>query len=648
MIAFTRTAAHSLEGKRMKRNTQPADKTQTIANAHDSAPRRGMRLALAQLDVTVGDLDGNAARMLAAARRAHAAGATVVAFPELALTGYPPEDLLLKPAFVADNLRALDDLAAATTDLTGLTLVVGFVDRVVDIYNAAALVRDGKRVGVYHKQYLPNYGVFDEDRYFSAGVTAPVFVIDGANVGVTICEDIWYPGGAHAVQAAAGAEVLLNISASPFFVGKQGARERMLATRAADSGAIVAYLNLVGGQDELVFDGASVVFNGRGELVARALPFAEDLLIVDLDIEDVFRTRLHDPLRRKDQEVLRLDREGAPARIVVSSAPSQPTAATAQQRTPAVSVEGAESPSLGAPGRIEPPLSRLEEAYRALTLGVADYARKSGFTSALIALSGGIDSALTATVAVDALGADQVVGVSLPSRYSSEGSRDDARALAENLGIRFLTIPIEGMFAAALDALREPLTTFPPTTSTLTEENLQARIRGNLLMALSNQSGALVLTTGNKSEMAVGYATLYGDMAGGFAVLKDVFKTMVYDLSRWRNERALAETGHILIPVATIEKPPSAELRPDQRDTDALPPYETLDPILRAYVEEDRDYAGVVALGFAPEDVRRVMALVDHSEYKRRQAPPGVKITPRAFGRDRRLPIADAYQGSRA
>jgi len=602
-----------------------------------------MRLALAQLDVTVGDLDGNAARMLAAARRAHAAGANIVAFPELALTGYPPEDLLLKPAFVADNLRALDQIAAATADLSGLTLVVGFVDRAIDIYNAAALLRDGQRVGVYHKQYLPNYSVFDENRYFSAGATAPVFVIDGVNIGVTICEDIWYPGGAHAFQAAAGAEALLNISASPFFVGKQGARERMLATRAADSGAIVAYLNLVGGQDELIFDGASVVFNGRGELLARALPFAEDLLIVDLDIEDVFRTRLHDPLRRKDQEVLRLDREGAPAPIVISPTPSQPAAAT--QHAPAVSVEGAESPSLGAPGRIEPPLSRLEEAYRALTLGVADYARKSGFQSALIALSGGIDSALTATIAVDALGADHVVGVSLPSRYSSAGSRDDARALAENLGMRYLTIPIEGMFAAGLDALREPLTTFPPTTSTLTEENLQARIRGNLLMALSNQSGALVLTTGNKSELAVGYATLYGDMAGGFAVLKDVFKTTLYDIARWRNERALAETGRLLIPLASIEKPPSAELRPDQRDTDALPPYEVLDPILRAYVEEDRDFAGVVALGFAPDIVRRVMALVDHSEYKRRQAPPGVKITPRAFGRDRRLPIANAYHG---
>jgi len=631
------------------RHSQTTDDTRDAADATvtgGAAARRGMRLALAQIDVTVGDLDGNAARVQAAARRAYAAGANVVAFPELALTGYPPEDLLLKPAFVADNLRAVDDLAAATADLAGLTLVVGFVDRVVDIYNAAALVRDGKRVGVYHKQYLPNYGVFDEDRYFSAGVSAPVFVIDGVAVGVTICEDIWYPGGAHAAQAAAGAEVLLNISASPFFVGKQGARERMLATRAADSGAIVAYLNLVGGQDELVFDGASVVFNGRGELVARALPFAEDLLIVDLDIEDVFRTRLHDPLRRKDQEVLRLDREGAHTPVVVSPAPSQPVSAATH--TPAVSVEGAESPSLGAPGRIEPPLSRIEEAYRALSLGVADYARKSGFTSALIALSGGIDSALTATVAVDALGAEHVVGVSLPSRYSSEGSRDDARALAENLGIRLLTIPIEGMFAAALDALREPLATFPPTTSTLTEENLQARIRGALLMALSNQSDALVLTTGNKSEMAVGYATLYGDMAGGFAVLKDVFKTMVYDLSRWRNERALAETGHVLIPLPTIEKPPSAELRPDQRDTDALPPYETLDPILRAYVEEDRDFAGVVALGFAPDIVRRVMKLVDHSEYKRRQAPPGVKITPRAFGRDRRLPIANAYHGGPA
>src|SRR5579875_1272538 len=519
-------------GRQDTREHAPTTETQEARGRASEPSPRQLRLALAQIDVSVGDLSGNSERILSAACQAQREGARVVAFPELALTGYPPEDLLLKPGFISDNLRALDQLAQASADLRDMTLVVGFVDRQTDIFNAAALLRNGEQVGVYHKHYLPNYGVFDEDRYFSAGTETPVFLIDGVAVGVTICEDIWYPGGAPARQAAAGAEVLLNISASPFFAGKQGARERMLATRAADSAAIVAYLNLVGGQDELIFDGSSVVFDAEGELIARAHPFAEDLLVVTLAIEDVFRTRLHNPLRRKDEETLRLAREGAIAPIVISLAPSAALAKdTKPEGAPDVSVEGAKTPALGTPGRIEPLPSRLEEVYCALTLGVGDYVRKNGFQSALVALSGGIDSALTAAIAVDALGANRVIGVSLPSRYSSEGSRDDARALAENLGIRFLTIPIEGIFAAGLKALREPLTTFPPTTSTLTEENLQARIRGNLMMALSNQSGALLLTTGNKSEMAVGYATLYGDMAGGFAVLKDVFKTLIYDLA---------------------------------------------------------------------------------------------------------------------
>ncbi|MEO7003129.1 MAG: NAD+ synthase [Ktedonobacterales bacterium] len=600
---------------------------------------RRLRIALAQINVTVGDLAGNVARMLAAARQAHDEGATLVAFPELALTGYPPEDLLLKPGFVADNLAALDHLTRETANLSGLTLVVGFVDRVVDIYNAAAVLREGRRYGVYHKQYLPNYGVFDEDRYFSAGTRTPLFIIDGVTVGVSICEDAWRPVGVPTTQGAAGAEVLLNISASPFFVGKQGARERMLATRAADTGAMVAYLNLVGGQDELVFDGSSVVFDGHGELVARARAFAEDLLVVDLDIEEVFRTRLHDPLRREDRAI---PQELPIERIVVSQAPATPPAA---RHTPAVSVKDAAPPRLGSPARIEPLPDRVEEAYRALVLGVGDYVRKCDFHEAIIGLSGGIDSALTAAIAVDALGPDKVIGISMPSRYSSTGSRDDAQALAQNLGIRYLSMPIEAMFAATMETLREPLATFPPVTHTLTEENVQARLRGLLWMALSNQSGAIVLTAGNKSEMAVGYATLYGDMAGGFAVLKDVFKTLVYDLARWRNARAQDEIGHLLIPPSTIEKPPSAELRPDQRDTDALPPYDVLDSILRAYVEEDRSFAGIVALGFAPDAVRQVMRLVDRSEYKRRQAPPGVKITARAFGRDRRLPITNAYRG---
>lgn len=602
-------------------------------DGHNNGRRkaRQLRLALAQINVTVGDLSGNVTRIVAAAREARAAGATVVCAPELAIPGYPPEDLLLKPGFVSDNLRALDDLRRASAELSGITIITGFVDRAQDLFNAAAVIREGAVVGVYHKQYLPNYGVFDEDRYFSAGSETPTFVIDGAQVGVSICEDIWYPNGSPASQAYAGAEALLNISASPFFAGKQEARERMLSTRASDTGCIVAYVNLVGGQDELIFDGRSVVFDGQGELVARAKAFDEDLLIVDLDVEEVFRTRLHDPRRRKDRDAL--SETFAPP-IIVSRAPAP------VRRAPDVSVHDAVTPALGAPGRIEPLPDRVEEVYRALTLGVRDYVLKGGFSQALVALSGGIDSALTAVIAVDALGADKVIGVSLPSRYSSQGSQDDARALAGNLGIQFMTMAIEPMYAAAMEILAEPLATFGPTTSTLTEENMQARIRGSLMMALSNRSGAILLTTGNKSEMAVGYATLYGDMAGGFAVLKDVFKTLVYDLSRWRNEQA----GREIIPWATIEKPPSAELRPDQKDTDSLPPYTVLDPILRAYVEEDRSFDALAQLGFDPGVTRAVMSLVDRSEYKRRQSPPGVKITSRAFGRDRRLPITNGYR----
>jgi NAD+ synthase (glutamine-hydrolysing) len=451
---------------------------------------------------------------------------------------------------------------------------------------------------------------------------------------VSICEDIWYPNGPPEDQASAGAELLVNLSASPFFVGKQSGRERMLATRAADSGAIVAYVNLVGGQDELIFDGSSTIFDEEGELLARGKAFTPDLLLADLDIEAVFRTRLHDPRRRKE----RLGASSETLPIVVS--PARAGAGASARPAPPI----ATAPRLGPASRVEPPLSRVEEAYRALVLGVRDYARKNGFAEVVIGLSGGIDSALTAVVAADALGAAHVLGVAMPSRYSTAGSRDDARALAEQLGIRLLTLPIEGMFAAALETLREPFAAGPPSASTLAEENLQARIRGNLLMALSNRSGALVLTTGNKSEMATGYATLYGDMAGGFAVLKDVRKTLVYELARWRN----TQDDTAVIPASTIEKPPSAELRPDQRDTDSLPPYPVLDPILRAYVEEDRDFDQIVALGFDPEIVRRVLALVDRSEYKRRQAPPGIKITPRAFGRDRRLPLTSAYRGQPA
>ncbi len=598
---------------------------------------RRLRLALAQINVTVGDLDGNVHRIVQGMHEAAAAGADVVAFPELALTGYPPEDLLLKPGFVADNLRSLATLARATRDFPGLTVVVGFADREMDLFNAAAILRDGERAGVYHKHYLPTYSVFDEDRYFSAGVAVPNYLINGVTAGINICEDIWYPDGPPTTQAYAGAELLLNISASPFYVGKQEARERMLATRAADTGAVVAYVNLVGGQDELVFDGASVVFDERGELMARARMFAEDLLVLDLDIEGVFRTRLHDPRRRKERPFAPdAAQEQQRQAIFISGSPTttKPVDTTPPPHT---------SPDrLGPVARVEPLPPPVEQAYRALVLGTRDYVRKNGFQDAVIALSGGIDSALTAAIAVDALGSEHVWGVSMPSRYSSAGSRDDARALADHLGIRYLTLPIEETLAAALGTRRETLESYDPRpASTLTEENLQARIRGLFLMALSNRFGSIVLTTGNKSELAVGYATLYGDMAGGFAVLKDVFKTTVYDLARWRN----AQAGSDLIPQATIEKPPSAELRPDQKDTDSLPPYETLDPILRAYVEEDRGLAQIVALGFDAETVARVMRLVDKSEYKRRQAPPGIKITERAFGRDRRLPLTSAYRG---
>jgi NAD+ synthase (glutamine-hydrolysing) len=606
-----------------------APMTQRVAR-HELAART-LRLALAQINAAVGDLAGNTRRITEGMDAATAAGAQIVCFPELALTGYPPEDLLLKPSFITDNLRALDLLARHTADLPHLTAIVGFVDRDVDIFNAAAVLHDGRVVGIYHKHFLPNYGVYDEDRYFAPGTSAPCFLIDGVLVGVSICEDIWYPDGPATAQASAGAELLLNISASPFHVGKQEARERMLATRAADSGAIVAYLNLVGGQDELIFDGCSTVFDEEGDLLARARAFAPDLLVADLDVESVFRTRLHDPRRRKE----RGEAERALTPIVVSTAPAHPPA-SAHDRLPA-----ATEARLGLTGRIEPPLAREAEAYQALVLGVRDYVGKNGFRDVVIALSGGIDSALTATIAVDALGPEHVLGVSMPSRYSSAGSKDDAAALAANLGIRLVTLPIEPMFSAALTTLTPALADAPAASAGLTEENLQARLRGNLLMALSNRLGSLVLTTGNKSEMAVGYATLYGDMAGGFAVLKDVFKTLVYELARWRN----AQGERPVIPASSIEKPPSAELRPDQRDEDSLPPYRLLDPILRAYVEEDRDFEEIVALGFEPAVVQRTLALVDRSEYKRRQAPPGVKITARAFGRDRRLPLTSGYRG---
>jgi NAD+ synthase (glutamine-hydrolysing) len=570
-----------------------------------------LRIALTQINVTVGALDGNVAKILANVEAAKAQGADMVVFPELAIPGYPPEDLLLKPSFVEANLAALEQVAAASEDIL---IVVGFADRQDDIYNAAAVCYDGRVAGVYHKQYLPNYGVFDENRYFQAGDEAPVFRRGDATFGVNICEDIWYPGGPTRAQAfLGGAQLIVNISASPYHAGKGAHRERMLATRAADNIAIVAFCNLVGGQDELVFDGQSLAFDAQGNLLARGRAFEEDLVVVDLDLGAVFNRRLHDPRRRK---------------IVRESTDAVPTLSLSHTPT--------REPKSKLPQREIAPLARLEEIYTALTLGTRDYVRKNGFQTVLVGMSGGIDSSLVASIATDALGPEHVVGVRNPSRYTSDMSNDVAARLAANLGIRLLTIPIEPAFEAYLAMLADQ---FAGTEPGVAEENIQARIRGNLWMALSNKFGWLVLTAGNKSEMSVGYATLYGDMAGGFAVIKDVPKTLVYELAEWRNTQAP------VIPEDAITRPPTAELRPDQKDTDSLPPYPVLDPILKAYVEEDRRAEEIVALGFDPETVQRVIRMVDRSEYKRRQAPPGVRITQRAFGRDRRLPITNWFKG---
>ena len=577
---------------------------------------RNLRLAMAQINTTVGDLEGNTTKVLEHIRRAKAQHADLVVFPEMAIPGYPPEDLLFKPSFIRSNIEKMHEVVANSQ---GITVVVGFVDSQGDIYNAAAVAHDGQLVGVYHKMYLPNYGVFDEDRYFKAGSQCPVFVVNGIHIGVNICEDIWYALGPAAVQREAGAEIIVNINASPYHAGKLDFRERMVATRASDNEVYVSYTNLVGGQDELVFDGGSVVFDQGGELVARGKQFEEDLVVVDLDMDAVFRHRLRDPRPRKERPIL--SAIGASQVVHVS------------EHTPA-------GPKTALDGCIAKPLDPLAETYSALVLGTGDYVRKSGFRKVVIGLSGGIDSSLTATIAADALGSENVLCVAMPSRYSSEGSLLDAQSLTRNLGIELMTVPIEEAFEAMLHMLSGPFRDSPPNVA---EENIQTRVRGNILMALSNKFGWLVLTTGNKSEFATGYATLYGDMAGGFAVIKDVPKTLVYQLAQYRNEHGSPRNA---IPQSVIEKAPSAELKPDQTDQDTLPPYDLLDGILKAYVEEDRSYADIVDMGFDSETVQRVIAMVDRNEYKRRQAPPGVKITPRAFGRDRRLPIVNRYRQS--
>lgn len=577
---------------------------------------RRLRIGMAQINTTVGDFAGNTQKILEAIGEARSLGVDLLTFPELATCGYPPEDLLFKPQFIEANLRSLDKVVASSS---GLTIVIGFVDAEGDIYNAAAVIHDGKLISVYHKIHLPNYGVFDENRYFQAGRECPVYTIAGVGVGINICEDIWYEAGPCTVQAYSGAEVIVNISASPYHFGKGDSRERMLRTRASNNIAIIAYNNLVGGQDELVFDGNSLVLNERGQVIARGKQFEEDLIVTDVNVETIFRARLHDP-RWKKETLLLEEQRWHSSKIIVSETP------LASQKPPL-------------PPRQLEVRSLPGEVYNALVLGTRDYILKNGFKKVLIGLSGGIDSSLVATIAVDALGPSNVIGVAMPSRYSSPGSISDAELLAQNLSIRLITTPIEKVFQAYLETLAS---SFERTAPNVAEENIQTRIRGNILMALSNKFGWIVLTTSNKSEMATGYTTLYGDMAGGFAVIKDVPKTMVYELAKYRNSLADSE----LIPSAIIDKPPSAELKPDQRDTDTLPPYDLLDPVLTAYVEEDKSVEQIIATGIDEEVVKRAARLVDTSEHKRRQAPPGVKITPRAFGRDRRLPITNRFKGS--
>ena len=556
-----------------------------------------IRIALAQINCTVGDLKGNCRKILEYAEKAEKYDADLVSFPELAVTGYPPEDLLLKPKFVEDNVAAVQELSRS---IRNIVAVVGFVDKGRrGVYNSAAVISAGEIKGIYHKMRLPNYAVFDEKRYFNSGKNPLVFLFGQHPFGVTICEDIWLPGGPTAAQARYGARFICNINASPYHAGKIKLREEIIRAQARSNGVIMAYTNLVGGQDELVFDGQSMVIDKDGTLLARAEAFKEDLLIVDIKL----------PAEATVRSTKRL--------VKVTDAPAR------QKKVP---VEK----------RVAPPLKAAEEVYQALVLGLRDYVQKNGFKKVVLGLSGGIDSALVAVLAADALGKENVMCVFMPSRFSSEASRVDAKELCENLDARFFEISIEHIYDAYLETLSPVFSGLQPD---ITEENIQARIRGNIIMALSNKFGWLVLTTGNKSEMSVGYATLYGDMAGGFAVIKDVPKTLVYRICRWRNSLSR------VIPERVLTKAPTAELKPDQKDTDTLPPYETLDPILKAYVEEDEDPAKIIAAGYDPETVNRVIRMVDMSEYKRRQSPPGIRITPKAFGKDRRVPITNKYKG---
>ncbi|MBA4373886.1 MAG: NAD+ synthase [Thermodesulfovibrio sp.] len=577
-----------------------------------------LRLALAQVNPTVGDLKGNAEKIIRKLRQAEGNKADVVVFPELVLTGYPPEDLILKPQFILDNIAEIGRISEKVADITA---IVGFIDSSSDgdicrkIYNAAAVIRNGKIIDIYHKVMLPNYGVFDEMRYFTPGSRTPVYVMHGVRFGINICEDIWHAEGPAKWQAQAGAELIININASPFEIGKPQIREQLIKERAVENSTGIVYLNTVGGQDELVFDGNSMACDCEGAFIARGKPFAEDLLLVDMDAA---KTR---QLRKKNSFSPASRAENAARDIVEIRIRSG-------QRCQ-------EKPVAAKKTRIA--LTWEDEVYQALVLGTRDYITKNGFKGAAIGLSGGIDSSLVAAIASDAIGREQITGVFMPSKYTSAASREDAYELAENLGIRILEIPIGPVLKDYRKSLSE---IFSGLAEDTTEENLQARIRGNLLMALSNKFGWLVLTTGNKSEMSVGYATLYGDMAGGFAVIKDVPKTLVYDICRWRN----LACGEPVIPGRVLVKEPTAELRPDQKDSDSLPPYTILDPILRAYIEEEQTFAEILELGYDPATVKKVITLVDRSEYKRRQSPPGIKITTRAFGRDWRFPITNRYR----
>ncbi|GBE00258.1 glutamine-dependent NAD(+) synthetase [bacterium BMS3Abin07] len=570
-----------------------------------------IRVALAQINLTVGDIHANGEKIINYIQKAEDLSADIVVLPELAVTGYPPEDLLLKPQFIKDNMREMDRIKEAVGDILG---IVGFVDMDEDIYNAAAVIYKGEIIDRYHKVYLPNYGVFDELRYFQAGDRYPVYKVAGVDIGINICEDIWYPDGPYHFQALRGAEMIININASPYSIGKSQIREKMLTTRALDNEVVVAYLNMVGGQDELVFDGHSLIVDQRGEIIVRGRQFEEDMIVCDIDIEGVFMKRLHDPKRR--QEVLSFD----------------------SSRVDVVKVNNDIKKKDKLAGKGVVGVKDLyDEIYTALLTGTRDYVEKNGFESVIVGLSGGIDSSLVACIAADALGKDNLNLVFMPSGFTSAGSVEDAKLLAQNLDIKLLTIPISRIFEDYLESLSD---IFMDIERDVTEENLQARIRGNLLMALSNKFGWLVLTTGNKSEMSVGYATLYGDMAGGFAVIKDVSKTLVYELAKWRNGRA--DNG--LIPERVLWKEPSAELRENQKDSDSLPPYPVLDPVLKAYIEDDMSFEEILHLGCSSECAEKVVRMVDRSEYKRRQSPPGIKITLRAFGRDRRFPITNRYR----